>query len=212
MKNKIFIISFIFILLSFICFNNSVFADTADSSEKLIIDGYDMSDVYNYFSPDDAFYIFCYKDWVSYQIFKPDGNGYNSYNAVYKTKVDNNEDRTVIGSYNDKWEVCERYDVYAYNIKTNKFEYKYNGTLNGDTHTGCINIKYSSKGIYNEDHKSFFFKTPPTLLAQKLEKVEMTQEITTTLVGLAKYLIPLLVSLLAFWKAWQILCYLLGKA
>lgn len=63
--------------------------------------------------------------------------------------------------------------------------------------------------IYNADGSIFF---PVTPLAQILGKVEMTQEITTTIVGLAKLLIPLLACLLGLWKAWQILSKLLHKA
>ena len=79
---------------------------------------------------------------------------------------------------------------------------------------------YFSTGLYADKDKSSVIVEPggdfvhlaPLTLEPILEKVEMTQEITTTIAGLAKLLIPLLVCLVGFWKAWQALSKLLHKA
>ena len=79
---------------------------------------------------------------------------------------------------------------------------------------------YFSTGLYDGIYKNKlvveaggdFFQLAPLTLQPILEKVEMTQEITTTIVGLAKLLIPLLICLLGFCKAWQLLSKLLHKA
>lgn len=58
----------------------------------------------------------------------------------------------------------------------------------------------------------FFQRTPVTVLAPILEKVEMNQQITTTIVGLAVLLIPLLICLIGFWKACRLLSKILHKS
>lgn len=63
--------------------------------------------------------------------------------------------------------------------------------------------------VYDTEGKVFFAVTP---LAQIVSKVELTQEITTTIVGLLKLLIPLLICLLSFWKGWKFFLEILHKA
>ena len=63
--------------------------------------------------------------------------------------------------------------------------------------------------VYDTEGKVFFSVTP---LAQVVSKVELTQGITTTIVGLVKLLIPLLIFLVGFWKAWAFLSKTLRQA
>lgn len=77
------------------------------------------------------------------------------------------------------------------------------------------NIIYSSFDIYNSDGTLFFQKTPlsqGTLAPIMGEAKPMMKEITTTLVGLLKSLIPFLICLLAFWKGWHLLSKILHQA
>lgn len=76
-------------------------------------------------------------------------------------------------------------------------------------------IMYESSTDIRENGSTsnlFFPAAPVTVLAPILEEVEMNQPITTTIVGLAKLLIPLLICLIGFWKAWRLLSRMLHKS
>lgn len=79
----------------------------------------------------------------------------------------------------------------------------------------CIPIE-SSKDIIRKSDESVFFQQTPvteqTVLTPILEGMEMNQLITTTIIGLAVLLIPLLICLIGFWKAWRLLLKILHKS
>lgn len=162
MKNKIIILSIILLLFSLVFVNNNVFAETATNT--LIVDGYDMSDIYNYFTVDDAFFIV---DWANqgneYYLAVPGASGYRSYCAI-----------SAVNSclyYNENWEALDghSYSFYKFNTETLKFEYGWYGHLNDWTlDNGCLYFAYSSKGIYNQDHESFFLKAPVTEVPEEI--------------------------------------------
>lgn len=211
MKNKILAISIIFILLSFLFINNSVFA--TETTNTLIVDGHDMSDIYNYFSPDDAFFIYIAPETTSYFFYKPTANGYTSHVSLFSTS-----NEATVQYYDSSWNYYGHVKFYSFDTSTEKFNFAWEGDVNGDHNISNMNIVYSSKGIYNSDHTTFFMNPPvteqpeTTTLKPILEKVEMKQPIITTIVGLAKLLIPFLVCLIAFWKAWQLLLKILHKS
>lgn len=93
MKNKILPILCIFILISFIFINNNVFATETNT---LIVDGYDMSSVYNIYSPEQAFFIFKYGDTEDYYIYKSAYLTEFKYNAIRKNGIE-------IASYGSDW-------------------------------------------------------------------------------------------------------------
>ena len=69
--------------------------------------------------------------------------------------------------------------------------------------------------LYNSDGTVFLQPAPvteQTILTPILEKMEMKEPIITTIVGLAKLLIPLLICLIGFWKAWKLLSKTLYNA
>lgn len=152
MKNKIITLSIILLLFSFIFINNSVFAAT--ETKTLIVDGYDMSDVYNYFTVDDAFFIV---DWANqgneYYLAVPGSSGYTAYCAI-----------SAVNSclyYNENWEALDghSYQFYKFNLDTLKFDRGWYGHLNDWTlDNGVLYFAYANKGIYNQDHESFFSK------------------------------------------------------
>ena len=79
----------------------------------------------------------------------------------------------------------------------------------------CFNngLVTANRDIRSSDGSIFFQVTPVTgTLAPILEKVEMKETITTTIVGLAVLLIPLLICLIGFWKAWKLLSKILHKS
>lgn len=66
--------------------------------------------------------------------------------------------------------------------------------------------------IYKEGDTLFFQLPPQTILRKVMEVEAKKKEITTTLVGLAKLLIPLLICLIGFLKAWALLLRILRNA
>lgn len=211
MKNKILTISIVFILISFIFINNNIFASEINDN-SLIVDGYDMSDAYNYFTVDDAFVIV--HSWgTQYYLVVPNSPGYTAYCAISSTNA--------VLYYNENWNELSghAYTFYLYNPENLKFEYAWTGNTGDWTlDNGALIFGYASKGVYNQDHTTFFMNPPVaeqqeiTTLKPILEKVEMKEPIVTTIVGLAKLLIPLLICLLGFWKAWRLLSKILHKS
>ena len=75
-----------------------------------------------------------------------------------------------------------------------------------------FNLKYDSYCADLTGNEYFFQKTPAlTLLNQTLEEVEMNL-VMKEILGLAKYLKPLLICLLSFWKGWKFFSEILHKA
>lgn len=86
---------------------------------------------------------------------------------------------------------------------------------------GSGTIITSGVDIYsNNSYTEIFFQKTPVAETEEiqkvlfpiLEKVEMKEPIVTTIVGLAKLLIPLLICLLGFWKACRLLSKILHKS
>lgn len=73
---------------------------------------------------------------------------------------------------------------------------------------------YSSSNVLGNDGTIFFQKTPLKMgvIAQVVSTLNLTETITTILVGSAKLLIPSLVCLIAFWKGWSLLSKTLHQA
>ena len=70
-KFKIILCITIFCFLLFL--SNNVFAE----NKKLVVDNYDMSDIYNYFAEDEAFFIVKIGD--RYLFYMPINNNYKKY-------------------------------------------------------------------------------------------------------------------------------------
>lgn len=66
--------------------------------------------------------------------------------------------------------------------------------------------------LSNGTEKVFLTAPAQGILAPRLEQVEMSQPMMTILGGFLKYLVPLVVLLVAFWKGWQLLLRLLERA
>lgn len=87
--------------------------------------------------------------------------------------------------------------------------------------TGNSKLFFANGDIYNHDGTLFFQAPPPIVEEQKAEitqilleetqKVQIMQQMKTMIVGFLKYLIVLVVSLVAFWKGWQFLSMQLKK-
>ena len=89
-------------------------------------------------------------------------------------------------------------------------------TWSFDTKTGLFKganftFLYSKFDIYDGNDNVFFQRTPVGQLV-KVVTLEEAKEIPLTIVGLAKFLIPLLICLISFWKGWQILSRILHRA
>ncbi len=194
-KFKIILCITIFCFLLFL--SNNVFAE----NKKLVVDNYDMSDIYNYFAEDEAFFIVKIGD--RYLFYMPINNNYKKYCAIKNN---------YISYFNENWFSLEgnNYKFYYFNADTNKFDYAWTGAYDSFKYN-AYPVLYASKGIYNADHKTFFLTPPPPkveiteTLIQEMGKVQVMEKMKTTIVGYLKYLIALVVSVIAFYKGWQFL-------
>ena len=90
----------------------------------------------------------------------------------------------------------------------------------GFNNKGIHQIFESYTDVYEPDLTTVFFKAPTveipivekTTIAEKLEGVELEKPIITEIIGLCKYIIPLLVCLIGLYKAFKMLCTTLRKA
>lgn len=69
-----------------------------------------------------------------------------------------------------------------------------------------INIAYAS------DLDTLFFPLPQTVLGKEAMKAKILPQLKTMVIGYLKYLVALVVSLIAFWKGWQFLLKTFKKA
>ena len=80
---------------------------------------------------------------------------------------------------------------------------------------GIESVVYSTFGVYNPDDK-LVFQAPPVEITQVLleetTKAGIMNQIKTMIVGFLKYLIALVVSVIAFYKGWKFLSTQLRKA
>lgn len=152
-KNKVLFITFFL----FFCFLSTKVNATDDS---LIIDGYDMSDVYNRFSKDASFFIFYFQG--DYWYYAPFGN-YYSYVAIQPSE--NSTD--IVTYYDSSWNECGWFSFHKYNKTTHIFDWQWDGNLSQLKLQSMTSIKYTSKGIYNTDHKTFYLS--PTSFMPTLE-------------------------------------------
>lgn len=107
----------------------------------------------------------------------------------------------------------------SYKLLDNTWSYISTRNINsGDTYeysSDNIDAKkyiYSNVNIYNTDGSIFFQPPPATTLAAVLEEAQAVKNFQTMMSGIIPYLIALVVGLVAFWKAWQLLLIELRKA
>lgn len=206
MKNKILAISII-LLLSFIFISSNVYASETGyvSPPDKIIEELESKEYYN--NPD-----------YDYLVYKWNSN----YSILFVEKTDTLKFYTYIGNhvYINANEAFNGYlFTYDSSYTLTSSEEVVNATWR-DRNCGFIdnNVGVSSMNIYTDNtFTEIFFQgspvtEPATELAPILEKVEMMEPIITTIVGLAKLLIPLLICLLGFWKAWRLLLKIFHKS
>lgn len=216
MKNKILAISIIFILLSFIFINNSVFAAS-----------YDLSDYENHVGSNAYLIAYDETDKIFY-LFVSANSGTKYFIGGSATVEDSKYISYGIacsGSYGS-WQGNQcNYYVYTFDSSTNTFTNKttYYPSSQFYFDNNMLIIATNTDYYHWENTTPFFQATPlpsvvyiqPLTIAEEMEKMkvqELSQTIVTTIVGLAKYLIPLLICLLGFWKAWKLLSKTLRKA
>ena len=74
-------------------------------------------------------------------------------------------------------------------------------------------FSYSNTIVYsNKAQEGIFFYQPQTIMGAVAMKTEVTKQLKTTIAGFLKYLIVLVISLIAFYKGWQFLSMQLRKA
>lgn len=95
-----------------------------------------------------------------------------------------------------------------------------NGEISYTTLVNNCEIVSASKNIYKDNtfNEVFFQLTPPVeipeitqTLVGEVTKAQIMEQIKTMIVGFLKYLIVLVISLIAFWKGWKFLSTQLRK-
>lgn len=104
---------------------------------------------------------------------------------------------------------------YEYNSIYEEWRFKGNQYLSSGSSDWIkkANFAYSNTIVFsNKGKDNVFFPLPQTILGKVTVKAEIMKELKTTIVGFLKYLIVLVVSLIAFWKGYQFLSRQLRKA
>ena len=111
---------------------------------------------------------------------------------------------------------------YEYSLDTTDFltpSAKYYGIwgIMGNASGGLSGLKihYSSVDIKDSSGNVFFQKTPLGItetLVVETNKVQIAEQLKKMITGFLKYLIALVISVIAFWKGWQFLSTQLKKA
>lgn len=207
LKNKIFIIlGLLFILCSL---NSKVFA----SSEK----SFDFNDsTYYYNLPEGCInYIIAYDSNSSFLLFyTKDNDGVFNYgtrggypSVQYYTDKSFSSIKKYYRTYNK---------IYATTQSDGKkfIDFANSNSLREyDTFSNCLGLVYSTVNIYDmNDSNKVVFQAPPVPILAKVVELGEAKEITTTLAGLLKLLIPLLICLLGLWKGLNLLLRILRMA
>lgn len=228
LKNKIIIISLIFLILVT-----------------------SVSNVFAYTSIDDNGNEYSYSDKVVEYLKETEyyndkyiclGFLWNTQSKYYVFFFEKTEGLKVSwGEYNDG---TFNYDIYHFgtNISCNAIHFIFNssGELESKSTFGSFDVMttrrfkewwgvrvpsdtvfFANGDIYNFDGTLFFQAPPPIVEEQKAEitqilveetqKVQIMEQMKIMIVGFLKYLIVLVVSLVAFWKGWQFLSMQLRK-
>lgn len=196
MKNKSFLIIYIFLLIT-VLFTSNVFAsfDFTLNNEKYSYP--DLPVVSDDFSS-KRFIIL--RDYL---------------NTVYLCFVNTSFKDKIVWSGNSLYYTGNNgnYAFKTFYLKDNS-EWKY--CFDRNSHDRAqFTFLFSTENIYNPTGDVFFHHTPlgitQTLVAET-EKAQIMEQIKTMIVGFLKYLIVLVISVIAFYKGWKFLSTQLRKS
>lgn len=211
MKNKFLLVILIFMLV--IASFTSVFASTSVYPNDYTVPECDVFNrmikqddgtyCYNGISTCIDRYFVCHTDSIDYYFFVCDGYFINN-----KYYLNNNS----VSNY-----IYFEYDTNGSFIRANSLRCDSSFSLwNG------MSICYSSTDLYDSNGVLVFQVALPEIpeepqqitqvLAEETEKVQIAEQLKIMIVGFLKYLIVLVISLIAFWKGWQFLSTQLRKA
>lgn len=226
MKNKILSISIILILLSFIFINNLVFASSEYSSVTVKVTSVGCPEYGQYVTQllpedikktDDLHFIYCWsglyhkallyiaEDWTSTTIFKLSSD--YRYLFAYDTATGETYDFKI---YDNSKDTPPTFIETCPNLYWNGDIYFQNGFPNLQIYTDPIYFDNMTLANKASEEISFFFQG--LTLAETLALSNPTKTFQTMMRGIIPYLIALVVGLVAFWKAWQLLLKELRKA
>lgn len=218
MKKKILFTSILLLFISLLFINNNVFATT-----------YDLSDYKNHLHSGSAWVLVYSIDNDNFYMVTG-GSSNNKYTYCGTTTLESGEivstgyflfsgalGSGMSQSLGDNY-VCE------FNKETNTFgsRVKYGWDTQGTQNAiGKCRIIASGQDVHPFNKSDVFFQQTPvpskviigqTTLAEELEMAQVTENFQTMIRGIIPYLIALVVGLVAFWKAWQLLLKQLRKA
>lgn len=202
MKNKIFTISIIFILLSLIFINNNIFAYSMDDAP---------------WTPDETTLNFIYNrdeyksgkyNYVFYQVYGSNKNYMVFFSKdldiipVVEWSEENSCYQLSIGSAENTFDFIRVENDYYVTEYTDNF---ISPVLIGQYFHADVNVSNKTTGTY-------FFQSAPVTLAEALEVANPIQQWKLQMKSVVVSLVVFLVGLIAFFKAWAWLKIQLSKA
>lgn len=217
MKKKILFTSILLLFISLLFINNNVFATT-----------YDLSDYKNHLHSGNSWVVVYSIDNDNFYMITSETS--NSYIYSRATTLDSGESvssgyflfSTELGS-NMSMSLRKPY-VCTFDKNTNTFgsRTQYSWDDNATTKViGKCRIIASGLDVHPFNKTEVFFQQTPvpskviigqTTLAEELETAQVKENFQTMMSGIIPYLIALVVGLVAFWKAWQLLLKELRQA
>lgn len=155
MKNKkIFIAAILCIIILFIS-NLCFAAETESTDQTLMVDGYDMSDIYNYVK---TTYFFILKQGDDTYLFYTPKISSVSENTLYLDASDDFSDRFVVRYGNSDFSrLSSWYSFYFFDKDNQKWNFSWDGSLDGKSlYTETASVVYSNQTIYNADKSTVY--------------------------------------------------------
>ena len=198
MKNKILPIICMFVLIISV-FTSSVFASSYNASNGK---SYDLPEFTDEMKKYDKYLIFVENDGKHFGLYflvDDDGYFFNNSSGIYC------HGRLLICSTDGDGYYGSRYEVESGTVG------KIGGSITGSS------TFISSVDIYTDVNKSDVFFQKPLLgitetLVVETEKAQIAEQIKAMIVGFLKYLIALVISVIAFYKGWKFLLMQLRKS
>lgn len=211
MKNKFIIISLIFMLiLSFFTFSCNVYASNDFNINS-------VPSISGFVGDNDKYFIVCYGNnkYILYIQRANSSNGCNNNIVVYKDG-DNYCLKTYGYQITDKYRLfLNRDNDWCWGGNVDKYVDS-SWVIPLDTVSDDFNfIVYSCEDIYDTSG-NVVFHAPPVgitqVLLEETTKAKIMGQIKTMIAGFLKYLIALVISVIAFYKGWKFLSTQLKKS
>ena len=225
-KNKLIVLSLIFLILitnlsSVFAADTTVVNGTTYSYPDKVVEYLKTTDYYNndyiclgfkwVYGSTQKYYVWFFKKTDTLKVHFYKRSDYNCWTLVTNEKFNGiHFEFDGSGNYLSK---AEKKDY----ISTQTSFYSWFGSA-----VNATTIYIANGDVYNSNDTIFFQGPPPIVeeptaeitqvLAEEAQKTQIAEQLKTMIAGFLKYLIVLVISLIAFWKGWQFLSTQLKKA